>query len=556
MIRGSEALPASPVADSRITPRRGGYVAGAGRTRAFRARIHRWRRQLKREILISTSDEESRVAITEDGTLAELMFDRPDQGRLVGDIFLGRVESILPGIQAAFVDIGEERAAFLHAADLARSSENGEPRDRGARRARGRDRSGPPIQEVLTRGQKILVKVTKEAISTKGPRVTTEMSLPGRFLVYMPDTDHVGVSRKIEHRRERGRLRGMARAVVEEGSGGVIVRTAGEELTQERLEKEYRHLRRQWKSIRKKADRSEAPALLHAEAKLISGVIRDLFTSRFDGVTVDNRDVYRQIVQYVRTFDPDLLDRVHHYEADKPLFDHAGLEAEIRRAFHRKVDLPSGGHVIIEHTEALVSVDVNTGRFTGKRRDPEQTILKTNLDAAREIAAQLRLRDIGGIIVIDFIDMESQESRDRVLHELRSHLGRDRARTRTWEVSDLGLIEMTRQRVRPSLLQSLTEPCAACSGTGYVWAPATVVREIERCVRRAAVAGERQEILVRVHPEVALQIMESEPRFVRELSRRTRLRLDLRDDPLMRRDEFRLLAGRARADVTDKYRAA
>ncbi len=556
MIRGSEALLPSPVAGSRITPRRGGYVAGTGRTRAFRARIHRWRYQLKREILISTSDEESRVAITEDGTLAELMFDRPDQGRLVGDIFLGRVESVLPGIQAAFVDIGEERAAFLHAADLARSSENGETRDRGARRARKRDRNGRPIQEVLTRGQKILVKVTKEAISTKGPRVTTEMSLPGRFLVYMPETDHVGVSRKIEHRRERGRLRGMAKAVVEEGSGGVIVRTAGEELNQERLEKEYRHLRRQWKSIRRKADRSDAPALLHAEAKLISGVIRDLFTSRFDGVTVDDRDVYRQIVQYVRTFDPDLLDRVHHYEAHKPLFDHAGLEAEIQRAFHRKVDLPSGGHVIIEHTEALVSVDVNTGRFTGKRRDPEQTILKTNLDAAREIAAQLRLRDIGGIIVIDFIDMESQENRDRVLHELRSHLGRDRARTRTWEVSDLGLIEMTRQRVRPSLLQSLTEPCAACNGTGYVWAPATVVREIERCVRRAAAAGERQEILVRVHPEVALQIMESEPRFVRELSRRTRLRLDLRDDPLMRRDEFRLLAGRARSDVTDKYRAA
>jgi ribonuclease G len=511
---------------------------------------------LKREILISTSDEESRVAITEDGTLAELMFDRPDQGRLVGDIFLGRVESILPGIQAAFVDIGEERAAFLHAADLARTSENGEPRDRGARRARGRDRNGPRIQEVLTRGQKILVKVTKEAISTKGPRVTTEMSLPGRFLVYMPETDHVGVSRKIEHRGERGRLRRMAKAVVEEGSGGVIVRTAGEELTQERLEKEYSHLRRQWGSIRRKADRSDAPALLHAEAQLISGVIRDLFTSRFDGVTVDDRDVHRQIVQYVRTFDPDLLDRVHHYEAHKPLFDHAGIEAEIQRAFHRKVVLPSGGHVIIEHTEALVSVDVNTGRFTGKRRDPEQTILKTNLDAAREIAAQLRLRDIGGIIVIDFIDMESQENRDRVLHELRSHLGRDRARTRTWEVSDLGLIEMSRQRVRPSLLQSLTEPCAACSGTGYVWAPATVVREIERCVRRAAAAGERQEILVRVHPEVALQIMESEPRFVRELSRRTRLRLDLRDDPLMRRDEFRLLAGRARSDVTDKYRAA
>ena len=556
MIQGSEALSPSPVAGLRTTPDCGGCVAGAGGTGADRSRIHSGRDELKREILISTSDEESWVAITEDGTLAELMFDRPDQGRLVGDIFLGRVESVLPGIQAAFVDIGEGKAGFLHAADLARPSENGESDDGGGRRPRGRDRSGPPIQEVLTRGQKILVKVTKEAISTKGPRVTTEISLPGRFLVYMPDTDHVGVSRKIGHRRERARLRGMAKAVVEDGSGGVIVRTAGEELTQERLENEYRHLRKQWRSIRKKADRSEAPALVHAEAKLISGVIRDLFTNRFDGVTVDDRDVHRQIVQYVRTFDPDLLDRVHYYAGEEPLFDHAGIETDIQRAFESKVDLPSGGHVIIEQTEALVSVDVNTGRFTGKKKDPEQTILKTNLDAAREIAAQLRLRDIGGIIVIDFIDMESQENRDRVLHELRTCLGRDRARTRTWEVSDLGLIEMTRQRVRPSLLQSLTEPCAACDGTGHVWTPTTIVREIERCVRRAAAAGETQDILVRVHPEVALQVMESEPQFLRKLKRRTRLRLDLRDDPLMRHDEFRLLAGRARSDVTAKYRAA
>lgn len=557
MIRGSEAFLPSLVAGLRTAPNRGGYVAGTGRTGVDRSRIHLGRNQLKREILISTSDEESWVAITENGALAELMFDRPDQGRLVGDIFLGRVESVLPGIQAAFVDIGEEKAAFLHAADLARPAENGEPGNGGGRRGRGRDRSSPPIQEVLSRGQIVLVKVTKEAISTKGPRVTTEISLPGRFLVYMPETDHVGVSRKIEHRRERGRLRGMARAVVEDGSGGVIVRTAGEELTQERLEKEYHHLRKQWRSIRKKADRSDAPALLHAEAKLISGVIRDLFTNRFDGVTVDNRDVYQQIVQYVRTFDPDLLDRVQYYAGEAPLFDHAGIEADIQRAFHSKVDLPSGGHVIIEQTEALVSVDVNTGRFTGKKKkDPEQTILKTNLDAAREIAAQLRLRDIGGIIVIDFIDMESQENRDKVLQELRTCLGRDRARTRTWEVSDLGLIEMTRQRVRPSLLQSLTAPCGECNGTGHVWTPTSVVREIERCVRRAAAAGEKQDIQVRVHPEVALQVMEFEPRFLQKLGRRTRLRLDLRDDPLMRHDEFRLLAGRAQSDVTAKYRAA
>ena len=511
---------------------------------------------MKREILISASDEESWVALKEDGALTELMFDRPDQGRLVGDIFLGRVEAVLPGIQAAFVDIGEEKGAFLHASDLVRDEENGSGGGKGGQGGRRPKRNGAPIQDTLTRGQKILVKVTKEAISTKGPRVTTQISLPGRFLVYIPDSDQVGVSRKIDHRKERARLREMARTVVDGGSGGVIVRTAGEELTQQKLEKEYQQLRRQWKSIEKKASKADAPALIHAEAKLISGVIRDLFTNKFDAVTIDNKTVHKQIVDYVRAFDPDLLDRIHYYDARKHLFDHAGIEKEIQLSFRRKVDLPSGGHVIIEQTEALVSVDVNTGRFTGKKKDPEHTILKTNLDAAREIATQLRLRDIGGIIVIDFIDMESQENRDRVLNELRTHLGRDRARTRTWEVSALGLIEMTRQRVRPSLLQSLTEPCAQCDGSGHLWTAPTVVREIERCVRRAATDGSEQQILVRVHPRVALQILEFEPRFVRDLSKRTRLRLDLRDDPLMRQDQFRLLSGRAGSDVTAKYRVA
>lgn len=527
-------------------------AAGSGPTDRAGVGIDYRRLQLRREILISASDEESWVALKEDGGLTELMFDRPDQGRLVGDIFLGRVEAVLPGIQAAFVDIGEAKAAFLHASDLAHDDEE----DKGRNGSRGRHRNAPPIQDVLSKGQKVLVKVTKEAISTKGPRVTMQISLPGRFLVYMPDSNHVGVSRKIDHRGERARLRNMAKEAVAGDPGGVIVRTAGEELTQGKLVKEFRHLRDRWKTIRRKAARAQPPTLIHEEAKLISGVIRDLFTNRFEAVTIDNRKIHEQIVEYVRTFDPDLLDRIHFYSGRKPLFDHAGIEEAIQRSFRRKVDLPSGGHVIIEPTEALVSIDVNTGRFTGKKKDPEETILKTNLDAAREIATQLRLRDIGGIIVIDFIDMESQANRDRVLHEMRSHLGRDRARTRTWEVSELGLIEMTRQRVRPSLLQALTEPCGACGGTGHIWTAPTLIREIERCVHRAAAVGDDTDLLVRVHPEVALQVMESEPRFLRKLASRTRLRVDMRDDPLMRHDDFRILAGRSRMDVTAKYRVA
>jgi len=540
------------MAGLRSMPGVGGYAAGTGHWKASPVPSDHRRLSSTRQILISASDEESWVALKENGGLTELMFDRPDQTRHVGDIFLGRVEAVLPGIQAAFVDIGEQKAAFLHASDLVTDGEDGG----GRNGSRGRNRNTTPIQNVLSKGQKVLVKVTKDAISTKGPRVTMQISLPGRFLVYMPDSNHVGVSRKIDHRGERGRLRSMARKVVADNPGGVIVRTAGEELTPKKLAKEYNHLRDQWKAIGKKAAKAEPPTLIHQEAKLISGVIRDLFTNRFDAVTIDNRRAYEQIVQYVRTFDPDLLDRIHFYDSRTPLFDDAGIEEAIQASFRRKVDLPSGGHVIIEQTEALVSIDVNTGRFTVKKKDPEDTILKTNLDAAREIATQLRLRDIGGIIVIDFIDMESQENRKRVLHELRSHLGRDRARTRTWEVSDLGLIEMTRQRVRPTLLQSLPEPCSACAGTGHIWTAPTLIREIERCVHRAAAAGDERDLLVRVHPKVALQVMEAEPRFLRRLSKRTRMQLDLRDDPLMRYDEFRLLAGRARIDVTAKYKVA
>jgi ribonuclease G len=312
-----------------------------------------------------------------------------------------------------------------------------------------------------------------------------------------------------------------------------------------------------WKKIRRRAQSSKAPSVVHREAKLVSGVIRDLFSDKFDALCIDNKAVFDEIAEYVRTVDPDLMDRVHLHSGPVPLFDEHDVEEEIQKIFKRRVDLKSGGHVVIEPTEALVSIDVNTGRFTGKgKKDPEQTILRTNLDAAREIAKQLRLRDIGGIIVVDFIDMESQENRDKVLHELRSHLGRDRARTKAFEVSNLGLVEMTRQRVRPPLIHSLTDVCGSCGGAGRIYTPVTVVRRIERSLRRAAAAREERSIVVRVHPEVALQVLEGEPDFLRRLTKRTRLDLALRDDPLMRQDEFRLLSGPAETDVTGKYAVA
>ncbi len=507
---------------------------------------------------MSSTSQESWVALREDGRLVEIMFDRPDQNRVLGDIFLGRVDAVLPGIQAAFVDIGTGKAGFLHVSDLNLPEEGNGNGGGGRGRGRGprRSRTLPPIQDHIKKGQTILVQVTKEAISTKGPRLTAQISLPGRFLVYMPQASRVGVSRKIEGRDQRTKLRKMAQKILPKNSGGLIVRTVGEEVTAEKLEREFKRLHDRWKKIDTAVKTLEAPAPVHREATLISGVIRDLFSDKFEALRVDTKPTYDEIVKYVESVDPDLLDRVHLYSGETSLFDEYDVNEDIQKAFRRTVPLKSGGSLVIEPTEALVSIDVNTGRFTGKgKKDPEQTILRTNLEAAREVAKQLRLRDVGGIIVVDFIDMESQENRDKVIRELRSHLGRDRARTKAFEISNLGLVEMTRQRVRPSVFNALTSVCQSCGGIGRVYTPATVVRQIERTLRRAAASKEEKSLVVRVHPEVALRVIEEEPGLMNRLRDRTQIKLRLMDDPLMRLDEFRLLSGPAETDVTDKYAA-
>ncbi|HUF13861.1 MAG TPA: Rne/Rng family ribonuclease [Longimicrobiales bacterium] len=503
---------------------------------------------MKREILISATTRETRVAIVEDDVLVEFMIDSPETGRLLGDIYLGRVEAVLPGIQAAFIDIGTEKAAFLHASDVISDEEDEDEEGNGEREGK----KAPPIQDMVAKGEKVLVQVTKEPMSTKGPRVTTQISLPGRFLVYMPHSAHVGVSRKIEDREERSRLRKLAKEILPEDAGGLIIRTVGEELTRETFQRELKTLLKTWKEIQKKSKGARPPQLVHREAKLTSGIIRDVFSEKVDSLVIDSPQVHREVKHYLDRVAPELMDRVQLYDDNVPLFDKYGVEEAMREAFNRRVNLPSGGYIIVEPTEALVSIDVNTGRYTGKK-DPEKTILRTNMDAAREVARQLRLRDIGGIIVVDFIDMESKANQERVLQELRTHLNRDRARTRAFDVSDLGLIEMTRQRVRPSLYQTLTEPCVHCGGSGRVYTPETVIRRIERAIRRAGIENGKKPLTIRVHPEVALYVLESEPNFLRRLEQSHKVELDIRDDPLMRQDEFRLLEAPADTDVTSRY---
>ncbi len=522
---------------------------------------------MKREILINANPRETRVAILEDDQLVELLVDRPDARRMVGDIYIGRVEAVLPGIQAAFVDIGTEKSAFLHASDVVQSDEDDEEEEEkgrgagdGAEEAGAADQGrgkGPPIQELLKRGQDIIVQVSKEPISTKGPRVTAQVSLAGRFLVYMPDGTRVGVSRKIGDRADRQRLREMVQGVLPEKSGGVIVRTVGEDATEETFKRELTTLIGAWKRAKKKAHFQRAPALLHRETSLTRGITRDLFSDKVDALTVDSKQLYNEIVEYLKGIAPDLIERVKLYEEPVPLFDKANIETEIRDLFKRRCDLPSGGYLIVEPTEALVSIDVNSGRYTGSgKKDPEKTILKTNLEAAREVARQIRLRDVGGIIVCDFIDMETRGNRDRVLQELRTCLTRDRARTKAFAVSDLGLIEMTRQRVRQSHLQSMTEPCPTCHGTGRVFTPETIVRRVERSLRRIVVEGKRENLVVKLHPDVAMYVLEQEQDFVRKLEKGAGFSLELRDDPLLRPDEFKIVVKSAGRDVTQQYAVA
>ncbi len=535
---------------------------------------------MKREILINATPRETRVAILEDEQLVELLVDRPEARRMVGDIYYGRVEAVLPGIQAAFVDIGTEKSAFLHASDLVYPEdepgddepdgdaegdddspyqpEEGAAAEKPHGRSRGRRRQrpkGPPIQDVLKRGQELVVQVSKEPISTKGPRVTAQVSLAGRFLVFMPFASRVGVSRKIGERAERARLREMVEAVLPRDAGGVIARTVGEDATQETFKRELDTLIGQWKRIKRKTHFVRAPALIHRETNLTRGLIRDLFSEKVEQVTVDSKQVYNEILEYLKGVAPDLVDRVKLWSDQAGVFDKAGIEPEIRDLFKRRCDLPSGGYLIIEPTEALVSVDVNSGRYTGKK-DPEKTILRTNLEAAREVARQIRLRDIGGIIVCDFIDMETKANRDRVLQELRNHLSRDRARTKAFAVSELGLIEMTRQRVRQSHLQNMTEPCPTCAGTGRVFTAETIVRRVERSLRRMAAEGKKEPMVVKLHPDVALYVLEEERDLIKKLEKAVGFSLEIRDDPLLHPDEFKLVMKSAGRDVTQHYAVA
>jgi len=495
---------------------------------------------MKKEIIINSSAHEVRIAMMEDGEAVEILVERADSRRIVGNVYKGVVSSVKPGLQAAFIEIGQERAGFLHASDLDHDDDEEELENPQRGRGRGRFRKVPEIDKVLRPGDEILVQVTKEPISSKGPRLTADISLPGRYLVMMPKGRHIGVSRKIEDRRERVRLKQLLQKHRSD-QGAFIIRTAATTVSESALKNDVDYLSGLFEDMARPREDVKAPYLVHEDVGMVVGLIRDIFKEDTNRLVIDDKDDYNRLMTYVKAFAPDLKDRIQLYKGDLPIFDNFEIEAEIKRTLDKRVWMKKGGYLIMEQTEALVSVDVNTGRFTGKRNQ-EDTILQTNMLAAKEVARQLRLRDLGGIIVVDFIDMESESNRKRVYNELRSHLKRDRARTKVFPVSGLGLVEMSRQRVRPSLESQLSDDCPYCTGTGKVLSMETMSNRIERLVHRIAIVTKETRLQIQANPVLALYLLEQRPEQFRDLSKSFDLELNVLDDATLHVEEFRIIS--------------
>lgn len=464
---------------------------------------------MSKEIIVNADARESRIAVREDGQLAELHIEREE--RVVGSIYKGRVDNVLPGMDAAFVDIGLERNAFLYVGDIfpagddgdaARASEGEGGHDRRGRRPR----SNASIRDLVRRGQELLVQVVKGPRGTKGSRVSTRISLPGRYLVFMPDENSTGVSRKIDDPKERDRLKKIVESIRRPGYG-LIVRTEAEDKSERELKQDLAFLEKQWDDIRGKARVTPAPNLVYADLTLLFRILRDAFGSDVDKLILDQAGDYRRAHELLDFFGPSLKDRVHLYDGEKPVFEQLGIEQEIERLLKRRVWLKSGGYLIIDQAEALVAIDVNSGKFTGNTSGLSDTIVQTNLEAVAEIARQLRLRDLGGILVLDLIDMNSAADRKRVEQALERELKGDRSRCKISHISPLGLIEMTRKRTGETINEQMDEPCPYCNGQGRLPSAESVAIQIERDLRRLARAQNAEAFRVVCHPQVAAYLI-------------------------------------------------
>ena len=571
---------------------------------------------MNKEMVISSTPHETRVAILEDDQAVEIFIEREHSRGVVGNIYKGRVSKVLPGMQSAFVDLGLERDAFLYVTDVISPTEealeddedlvpvpvvepalapdgmpdeavagiiNGStepvtddetqeaadpapapeatngaavaaatgvpPKSRQQERDRRRpERQAPTakIEDLLKEKQEIVVQVVKEPLGTKGARITCHLSLPGRFLVYMPTVDHIGVSRKIDSRDERRRLRTIVQRFREQSGlpGGVIIRTAAAHRSEEDLTADLTYFQQVWTEIQRRRENDRTPAVLFREESLVTKLLRDLLTEQFTAIRIDDETEHRRVMSLINRIMPNMASRVKRYTKDYPIFDEYGVQSEIDKALRSKVWLKSGGYIVINQTEALVAIDVNTGRYVGKKSSGrlEDTIVKTNLEAVREIIRQIRLRDLGGIIVLDFIDMEDKKNRQRVAQAVEQELRKDRAPSKAVQVSDFGLIIITRKRVKSSLERTLTEPCPYCTGTGTIKTSATICYDILTEVKKVSSDLDGYSLVIRVNPEIARALRDESRGVFKELESTVGRPVTIRPDEQLHHEQFDLMA--------------
>lgn len=486
---------------------------------------------MSEEILINVSPREIRGAIVENGVLQEVLIERTSRRGLVGNIYMGKVVRVLPGMQAAFVEMGLERAAFLHASDmLSVSDEYLQPSDEVIE-------TQVSINDLLKDGQTIAVQVIKDPIGSKGARLTTRISLPSRYLVFMPGISHIGISQRIEDEVERERLRNIVDTTLQEDQGGYIVRTAAEGASAEEIKANQVYLIKLWETISRKMENAKSGDIIHEDLPLFLRALRDYISPQTERVRIDDKAAYERALPFIEDFVPTMTGKVEFYSGERPLFDLYGVEDEIQRALHRKVQLKSGGHLVFDQTEAMTTIDVNTGAFVG-HRNLEETIFKTNLEAASTIARQLRVRNLGGIIIIDFIDMTNEEHKRQVIRALEKALARDHTKNSISEVSALGLVEMTRKRTRESLEHVLCEPCMVCSARGMIKTTETVCNEIIREVMRAARAYDTKSYLVLASQEVVDRMLDEESASVAQLEEKIGKSIKFQVESLYTQEQF------------------
>tara|TARA_B100000809_G_scaffold66185_1_gene62884 strand:- start:1216 stop:2754 length:1539 start_codon:yes stop_codon:yes gene_type:complete len=500
---------------------------------------------MKKEIFINESMGETRIAIQEDSQLVEVYVEKQDKHRMVGNVYKGKVENVLPGMQAAFVDVGYDLNAFLPFSEIGNNEYIIE--DHGNKKGKHNHRYDN-IEVDLKKDQEIFVQVIKEPFAGKGPRVTTEVALPGRLLVLVPHANYIGISKKIWDKYERRRLKKVSQRLRQDDVG-IIIRTVAEGKSEEHIENDFNQLLDTWHRIQKKADTAEAPVIVYEDLETASSVVRDLLTPDVEKIIIDSKRLYRKTQRYLEDISPSLLERLELYKLKAPLFESFGIESEIEKLMRPKVWLKSGAYLIIEKTEAMVVVDVNSGRFVGKKLH-EDNSLKINLEAARDVARQLRLRDLSGLIVIDFIDMRFEENRKKVYHEIRKELRKDRAKVAVAPITEFGLLEMTRQRIRLSLLDSMSEECPACHGSGRIISKETLVTRIDHWLRRYKSKYRSLRLRLQLHPENAQYLSGEKKHILRGLMWQNFVHLKIEENVELPQDDFRFIRAKDGEDVT------